>query len=159
MTPTELADALGRTEQTITGYIRRGMPCETVEQAREWILANIRNNGPPTIGERAAGITSRTIDRKDLDEEEQRAKIAKTWEEERAKRLKNDQLEGRLYDADDVELNVAELTGMIRGELESWPDHLQNEWPAELRGLATELLKHKVELLLRRMSQWRMGNA
>ena len=57
----ELAEALGRSDQSITGYIRRGMPKDSIEAARAWVAANIKNNGPPTIGERAAGLTSRTI--------------------------------------------------------------------------------------------------
>jgi phage terminase Nu1 subunit (DNA packaging protein) len=77
----------------------------------------------------------------------------------KAKEIKNAERLGELYEAADVELQVAELTAMIRGELESWADHLQNEWPAECRETVTERIKANTELLLRRMSQWRMGGS
>ncbi len=74
----------------------------------------------------------------------------------KAKEIKNAERLGELYESADVELQVAELTAMIRGELEGWPDQDQNEWPAECREIVTERLKVRIELLLRRMSQWRM---
>jgi len=152
----EIAAAHEVTLRTVQGWVARrgGKPFESVEESLAWVSENIGRNGI-TLGDRKAGRFK--TPKNELDEEEQRARIRKLDAEAAAKELKNAVMRGELYDAAEAELNVSEFAGMIRGELESWPDVEQTEWPADVRELVTERLRTRIELLLRRMSQWRLG--
>jgi len=143
-----LADALGVTPRTIAEYIRRGCPTSSVKEAKAWRQRNIAAHHPPTIGERAAGKPPASADRQELKRRLSRAKIRRDDAIAESLRLKNAETRGELVNADEVEHEVAELTGLIRLRLESWPQELQTEWPLELQQLVTDRLADKVRALL-----------
>lgn len=158
LTPTEeLLKALGGiTDRTLRGYFARGCPRGPIEAAVAWRDEHIGNNGPPTVGERAAGAKVKTP-RAELDEEEQRARIEKLQQEARAKQLKNDVAEGELVYRDEVEQKVAELCLRIKHRIEAIPQELETEWPVDLRESIKERMTDKLHLILTEMSQWEMG--
>lgn len=86
------------------------------------------------------------------------AQITKVEEEARHKRMKNDELAGKLYNADDVERDVAELTSYIRCRLEDIPDELSMEFPENIRWQLTLRLKDRIALILTKMSQFRLSS-
>jgi phage terminase Nu1 subunit (DNA packaging protein) len=88
--------------------------------------------------------------------EERQARIRKLNAEAEARELKNAQLRGELYEAAEVERQVAELTSRIRLRLESIPGELQTEWPAELQAVVTQRMSDKLHLILTEMSHWRL---
>ncbi len=151
-TETAIAAELGITYHTLRSYRRRGCTAETAGEVAAWRDENI-GYGRPTLGERKNGSFK---DGQDLDEQEQRAKIAAKEEEARHRRIQNDILEAKLYDADDVEQSVAELTSLIRHRIETIPDELQTELPPEIRLAITERLRDKIYLILTEMSQWKL---
>lgn len=152
----KLAKAFECSPQTVRGYVRRGMPTSSVKKAHEWVSQNVNKNiGQPTQGERAKGQTrSRDIDELEIDE--LREKIRKLAAEADAKELKNAQVRGELYNAADVERNVAELTGLIRVRLESIPDEIEMDIAPEQRAQLKQRWIEKVRLILTEMSQFRL---
>jgi phage terminase Nu1 subunit (DNA packaging protein) len=157
VTVDELMEALGRSERTVTGYIRRGMPTDSVEVASQWVADNINNNGPPTIGERKAGLTSRRIPKNELDEEEQRARIRKLDAEGAAKELANAVKRGELMNTDDANLSVSELCLMVKARLEAIPEKVTTDCPAEMRPALLQRWSDEIHLILTEMSQWRLS--
>jgi phage terminase Nu1 subunit (DNA packaging protein) len=149
----ELASSFGRSEQSINGYKRRGMPCHSFEAAAAWIDENIAGNGPPTIGERSNG--GRRTPR-GLDETEQRARIRKLNAEAAGRELKNAEAEGRLVDADDVVRQVACMFSVMRGRMEDLPDEVIKEIPDAMRGTVGEAVARNVYLALKEMSSTRI---
>ncbi len=150
----DISAAFGCSDQNVYRWLKMGMPRGPIEACREWVADNIAPNGPPTVGERAAGHPRRRDHAAhELDEAEQRAKIAKLEEEARAKQLANDEREGRLLERDDVVLQVAEVVSMVRATLERMPNELESEIPASHRAQTVERLRDYVRLMLTRMSQ------
>lgn len=144
-----IAADLGVSRQTVQEWFRRGCPRDSAEAVKEWRDKNIQaRKGGPQAGEVAGGS---------LQERKTLAEIAKIDEEVRRKRLQNDELEGELVYREAVELDAAEMTGMIRARLESIPQELESEWPAEFRALITERLQDRVRLILTEMSHWKLG--
>lgn len=152
----KLAIAAGINYRTLLGYRHRGCTARTVEEIHAWREENV-GYGRPTIGERMNG-SDKKRDRDDdgLDEEKLRQQIRKLDAEAREKELDVAEREGKLLNADDVELNVGELISMIRARIESIPNELETEWPPEVRAFVTERLSEKLKLILTSMSQWRM---
>lgn len=156
MNTVELATALGVSSKTINDYVRRGCPTDSPEAARSWKEENIARNGPPTIGERSSGVVSRRYASHELDEAEQRAKIAKLEEEARGRRIKNDKEMGSLVYRDDVEQSATELTLRIKQRLEAIPIELEPEIPIDLRAQLTARWSEKIALILTEMSQMQL---
>jgi phage terminase Nu1 subunit (DNA packaging protein) len=155
----DIADASERALRTIEGYRDRGMPTNSVKAALQWIESNIRQNiGQPTLGERKAGKTSRgaASDFGDLEVQELREKIRKLAAEAEAKELKNAEVRGELYNASEVERNVAELTGLIRVRLESIPDEIEMDIIPEQRAQLKQRWVEKIRLILTEMSQFQL---
>jgi phage terminase Nu1 subunit (DNA packaging protein) len=113
-----------------------------------WRAANVapRKGGPKA--ERPTG---------ELQEALIRAQVAKLEAEAEAKELKNAQLRGELYDAEETEQAVSMLTSMIRNRLEAVPAEIEMEFPPEIRQQVKELVDTKLRLVLMEMSQWRMS--
>ena len=147
MSITELAAAIGVSRQQLHGYIKRGCPTDSPEAVRAWRLDNVqrRRGVSPEAGE---SLQAKLL----------QAQIDKATQEARAKRLKNDLLSGQLYDAQDVERDVAELTGLIRSRLEAIPDELVMEFAPEHRATYQQRLEEKIRLVLTEMSQWRLSS-
>ena len=145
-----IAAAAGLTVRTLFDDRQKGFDGSTGEEYLLWRAANVapRRGGRASIGERGRDIAAH-----ELDEAEQRAKIAKLEEEARAKQLANDLKEGRLLDRDDVVLQVAEVVTMVRSTLERMPSELESEIPTTHRAQTVERLGDYVRLMLTRMSQ------
>jgi phage terminase Nu1 subunit (DNA packaging protein) len=90
--------------------------------------------------------------------EERQARIRKLNAEAEARELKNAQIRGELYAAEDVERDTAELTSLIRCRLESIPDELHTEWPLEFRQEVTQRMRDKIALILTSMAAWRLSS-
>jgi hypothetical protein len=121
----------------------------------QWRAANIGRNGPPTIGERANGISARRHQSHELDEAEQRAKIAKLEEEQRKLKLANDLKAGALVHRDDVRLEIVEVMLRVKQRLQQIPRELESLMPEDIRPTLTRKLGSSIENILREMSQWR----
>lgn len=145
-----IAEAAGVTVRTLYDDRQKGFDGSTGDEYLLWRAANVapRRGGRASIGERGREIAAH-----ELDEAEQRAKIAKLEEEARAKQLANDEREGRLLERDDVVLQVAEVVSMVRATLERMPNELESEIPASHRAQTVERLRDYVRLMLTRMSQ------
>ena len=144
----ELGKALNRSVQAIGGYVSRGMPKGKagydVEECREWIAANVRDN------------------KEQKAEKNPRAESQKNWEalkvkeEALTKQLKRKQLRGRLVDRAKVEQGLSELCLRIKHRLEQIPDEMEMSFPAETRADNKRELENKIENILREMSQWEL---
>lgn len=145
-----IAAAAGVTVRTLYDDRQKGFNGSTGDEYLAWRMDNVapRKGGRASIGERGREIAA-----SDLDEAEQRAKIAKLEEEARAKQLANDEREGRLLERDDVVLQVAEIAAMVRSTLEKMPRELESEIPVAFRAQMLERLEDYVRLMLTRMSQ------
>jgi phage terminase Nu1 subunit (DNA packaging protein) len=128
----EIAAAHEVTLRTVQGWVQRrgGRPFESIEESRAWVAENIGPNGV-SLGDRRAGRAK--IPRDKLDEEEQRARIEKLREEARQKQLKNDQLEGRLWDAAGVLTTWRQAMNVLRARLQEIPQSLAADLPLEYR--------------------------
>ena len=158
LTDGAIAKRLGITAATLAYYRKRGCRAKSVAGVAAWREANVAKNGPPTLRDRAKGVRPKTEGDAGLSIEELRAKIRKLTAEAEERELKNAQRRGELYEADDVERDVAELTGMIRTRLESIPDELTQELPPEIRQTATQLWKDRINLILTAMAHWRLSS-
>src|SRR5262245_35605022 len=143
MTKTALAAEVGVARQTLHDWEAEGCPMDSADAIREWRA----NHKLPRRG--VALEPGETLQGRLLE-----AQIWKHSEDARNRKMKNDQLAGQLYDAQEVERNVAELTSVIRARLESIPDELGTEFPAELRLQLRQRLEDHIRLILTQMSQW-----
>lgn len=123
----------------------------SVAKARKWIAENIRTDQAPYS--RSGDVAD-----SDLRVELQRAELEKTREQGRKERLKNDMLEGRLVDREEVELRAGEMGARIRQRLESVPDEMQMIFPPELRQELTGEVRRHIENVLKEMSTWQFIN-
>lgn len=82
------------------------------------------------------------------------AETLKMEEDARAKRLKNDELEGRLIDADDERQQDATRILRIKSRLEAIPEEMQSLAPAEVRPQFYQDMANFVHQLLMEMSGW-----
>lgn len=157
LTKKELAEALGVSRVALNQWEREGAPVESVlERPVEEAVAALK-------GWRATHKRPRFRDsvEPDADGDLQQQLLAAQVREKNAaaaeKEIKNAIRLGELYDAQDVELQVSELCGLIRTRLESIPSELESEWPAEVRAQVTQRMADKIHLILTEMSQWRLG--
>lgn len=90
----------------------------------------------------------------ELAEALKRAELEKLTEDARAKRLKNDMLEGQLVYRDEVEQNWNEGLLRIKARLEAIPDECEMLLPAEVRSLVKREIADKVYLILKEMAAW-----
>lgn len=137
----ELAFRLRVSRQTIYNWRDAGCPIEEgIEAIKAWLAER------------------REEDDSD-DELSQRLKLAevlKAEEDARKKRLDNDTKEGALEYREDVIQRESERLLRIKHRLESVPDEIRNEFPAEFRDLAQQLVADKIHLLLTEMSHWEL---
>lgn len=135
----ELAQALNKSRRTVIDYLDSGMrdACYTdygydLEAARLWVKQNVRKRADPEDSD---------VSPDDL----RAAQYAKIKQEERKLRLKNDETEGRLVQADDVLQAIAERDLWIKTQLEEIPKRLEPQFPPEIR----QQLKGDVEETIR----------
>ena len=83
------------------------------------------------------------------------ARLESVQEATRGRKLRNDQIAGRLYDADQVEQRAAELFTWIRDQLLTIPDELAATLPARGRVQARQDLEARVRQLLAQLASWR----
>lgn len=150
----DIAAAIGVSVQSLATWEREGAPVaeivnETLEDAVEYLKDWRDTHKRPRFN----NVTSADGG---LEEQLLAAQVREKNAAADAKEIANVKRRGELYEADDVNLQVAELCGMIRSELQSIPQQLENEWPAEVRGLVTETMAERIHLILTRMSQWRL---
>ena len=143
----ELAAAVGVSRSTLDDWRKEGCPMTTPEAVKAWR----KDHKLPRRGVKPVGDGS-------MQDQLLAAQVAKVQEETRNKKMKNDMLAGKLYDADDVERDVGELTSMIRARLESVPDELSMEFPEEVRLSLTQRLKDKIDQILTTMSNFRLSS-
>jgi len=150
----QLAAAFGVTGRTVSDYLSRGCPTTSIKAARKWRQENIATHRPLTIGERKAGVKPRS-DRM-AKHELQLAKIRKLEVDTETLRLKNKATMANLYHAKDVDADVAELLGLIRGRLATVPAELAAacevgpEWQATIQKRVTE----SVALIIKELDRW-----
>lgn len=156
LTKKELAAALGLQPSALTHWKNDGAP---VEEWLEWSLSEA-----VALAQEWRNNSRREYNREKLDPDADgslsqqllAAKVRDTNAAARKKEIENQVREGLLYEAESVEQQVAELTGMIRHRMETIADELETEWPPEVRQVVTERLRDKIHLILTEMSQWRM---
>jgi phage terminase Nu1 subunit (DNA packaging protein) len=156
LTQNELAKALNVSRQTLCDWREAGAPiaeaCKlSVPEAISLLDGWRKNNKRPRFWSEAEADADGT-----LQERLMAAQIRKHLADAEAKELKNAVLRGELVQRDDAQLALNQICNLVRVELEGWPDSLQNEWPAEVRGLVTERLDDKVRILLTKLSQTRL---
>lgn len=156
LTKQELAKSLGVSRVALNKWEREGCPVEdvlswslpdAVEFLRDW---RRQHKLPRFQDEREPDEDG------DLQQQLLAAKVRDTNAAARKKEIENQLREGQLYEAEQVEQSVAELTGMIRHRIETIADELETEWPPEVRQAVTERLRDKLHLILTEMSQWQM---
>jgi phage terminase Nu1 subunit (DNA packaging protein) len=139
-----LAKRLGRSERTIGEYLAKGMPGKPgsydVAECEAWLAANLR----PKPDDSDSSI-ARQIRQAELEERQENI---------RAKKLKNDLLEGRMYLVDDVELAAAELTNRIRERLERIPTEISQALPAKHRRTGRDRVAEIIHGILVEMAAW-----
>lgn len=144
----DLAVALGMSLPMLDRYVKQGLPAHRapydVAACQEW-LDQVRGPG------QVAPDTNGPLRTKRLATE-----IAEREQSVRAKRLRNDILEGRLVYADEVFQQRAMEMLKIKQRLESLPDELQKLAPAEFRGQFRSDLAAAVHALLLEMSGWKL---
>jgi phage terminase Nu1 subunit (DNA packaging protein) len=136
----ELAAHFGKSRQTIMEWRRRGCPVGTIAEVERWRNENVKPQA-----------SSDSLSRRERIE-----KLKKLRAERKERERKNRVAEGELYPREDVDLAVSELCGLVRSRLESIPQELESEWPADVRAIVTERLRDRLYLILMEMSQWRL---
>lgn len=146
----EVARQLGVTRQTLHQWQREGCPTHSAEAAREWRNLNKRPRygGPQANVQRVDGDVQQAI---------LLGQAVKIREEGRAKKLKNDILEGKLVYRDDAQQTMNAICALVRTRVEAWPDRLYMEWPAEIRDSITVRLRDEVRLLLTEIAHADIG--
>lgn len=135
---TDLAEHFNCSRQTLYNWKAAGCPLDQGEDAiTAWLAAN-----------RPA--------EESLVKQLQRAKLAEIEERTRAARLANDEQEGALVSLEAVRLETNELIGLIRHRLESIAAEIMNEFPADYKATAYQLVDHKIHMLLIEMSQFKL---
>jgi hypothetical protein len=150
-TKLDLAAALGKTVQSLDRYISLGMPLfgppYDIDGCRVWIRENVqsRSRDDDTQGD---PLTRRRL----------KWQTRKFREDARAKRMKNDQVAGRLLDTDEVKQWIAERFLRIKERLEAMPNELQVLAPSSIRATFREDIEKAVHRLLLEMSSWEAGS-
>lgn len=96
---------------------------------------------------------SGNVPKEELNEALKRAELAKLLEEIRAKRLKNDLIEGHLVDRDECHRAWAEMVLEVKARIQQIPDDLEMLWPAEYRAKMTLETRNLLNLALKQMSE------
>lgn len=158
LTRKELSDALGISRQSLNQWEHDGANIEEVlalplDEAVGWLKLWREDNRRPRFQKEGIEPNGNGS----LQERLLAAQISKTREEAEAKAIKNAERRRELLDAEEVELGMSELTGMVRSELEAMPEKAIQSLPAEVKGTVLEALQNEIHLLLTRMSQWRLS--
>ncbi len=159
-TLTELAREFGMTPQAIhkwnyrPGFPGRGPKGFDIEAIRKWR----DERRAETAMLQGTGGQSRE-DAGDLKALKTKHEVAKLRQETRFKRLKNDLLEERLIDYDDVSRWIAEKFLRVKQRLQSLPNEMQVLAPAEQRGMFRASLESFICELLMEMEGWRYDSA
>ena len=146
----ELAQALNKSRRTVIDYLDNGMrdACYTdygydLEAARLWVKQNVRKRADPEDSD---------VSPDDL----RAAQYAKIKQEERKLRLKNDEIEGRLVYADDIQRDVSAAFLRIKTRLEAVPNELEMIFPPEIRAQMKGEVADRVRLILLEMAAFRL---
>jgi len=139
MTIEEVADAIGVTRQTLHLWQREGCPVDSPEAAQRWR----DNNKRPRYG--GPSPNARAKDQSEIQQAILLAQVVKIREEGRSKKLKNDILEGRLWDADAVLTTWRQAMHVLRARIEAIPEAAGAEVPREQRAA----VEARIEELLR----------
>jgi hypothetical protein len=139
LTAVKAAEALGVSPRTIEKYYQRGCPRDSPEAIRQWRDENI-------------GAVSRDAESSELALEKTRADLADRLEAARSRRLKNDQLEGRLLEREQVEREISVTVGRLRNRLQGLGMQCANLAPTELKPVIKQLVDEQVRTCLKELA-------
>ncbi len=132
---TELAAHYDVSRQTIYTWRDKGCPVRAGVEAIDRWLQEQRPDPAKAKGP--------------LQEQLLEAQIEKALQEARAKRLKNDLLEGLLVNSEDASQHVAETLTILNARLEQIPDELRKELPADYREAGASRVGELIYLALK----------
>jgi phage terminase Nu1 subunit (DNA packaging protein) len=95
---------------------------------------------------------SSDVPKEELNEALKRAELAKLLEEIRAKRLKNDLVEGQLVARDECHRAWAEMVLEAKARIEAIPEALEMLFPQSHRAQLTLEVRNAIHLILKQMS-------
>lgn len=86
--------------------------------------------------------------------QEQRAKLLKLLEEVRWRKLRTDNLSGKLIDKQEALESASRLMTRISDRLQACPEEITVELPPDFRDAMRNRMEEKIALILTEMSQW-----
>lgn len=141
LTITDIASRLRVTRQTVYNWRDAGCPLdEGIPAIRDWLKQ--RN------------------DARDPEEDDAKARLIlaqaeKTEQEALSRRLDNEEREKATINRQQALLEFKETVHWLRAQWLAFPDELITELPAEARQVCYDAAKRKVEVMLRKLSQWK----
>ena len=130
----EMADALGVSQALVSDYVKRGMPLDSVDAAREWRTANVRvRAGSGASASRLAEPVAalRGGGAADLTPDYYESRALREAEEARLSQLKRMELEGSLIRLEAVRSVAANTLAATREALLQLPARLSTVLAAE----------------------------
>jgi hypothetical protein len=138
LTSREVGEALGISFRTVERYFHSGCPRHSVEAVQQWRAENIKgedgNEARPLHAAKAAA---------ELKEREE------AW---RARKLRNDILEGKVLYLDDVQRDVTIAAGEVRKALQGFGAQCANLAPTEMKVAIKELIDEQARMLLTQLA-------
>lgn len=127
---------------------RQGMPGENgrypLNEIAQWKIQRERDQNKPGI----------SAEQKSLKERYDLAEVIKAEFDAEIKRIKVEELEGRLIDKETAIAEVEEMFHRIRARLEQIPQELGTTIPPEIRADLIADMRYKIQLVLREMEAW-----
>lgn len=148
----EIAAALGVSEASVSDYVRRGMPTDSINAAAAWRMANVRQRagGDHHVNGQAGGAAQQYHD----------ARALREVEEARMARMRREELEGALIRVEAVRTVAAAAFAATRESLLQIPARMSTVLAAETSAAVVhELLQREINQAMAQLAglseRWR----
>lgn len=139
ITSESVGQALGVTDRTVRRWWARGCPRDSMEAIAEWRAENIK-----AVAEDAEPT--------EIQIEVRRAELMDKMESARTRRLKNDQMEGRLVEWEEVERATAVNISRFTNGLASIGTMVANVCPSEIKVVIREQVDQIIRMRLKELA-------
>ena len=137
-----LAEAMDVSSRTVNNYLKRGMPRDSIQSAKDWRAQNISDTPGPDPDPEQADVKASLL----------RAELRDKTESARTRKIKNDILEGQLIERLEVERDIAIAISRITNKLNALGTRCANLCPSELKPAIKEAVEDTVRLSLRELA-------